>query len=234
MHVGRVNPTTQRPSPWNMGSKPHGLTHEISWVIMGRPTVTHGALWADPLARFQVEYHAAGPAAPPHRASPSAAAASRWGAPPLRRIALWSYASPPLLSTMEARDAPHQDRSLDAPFLLTAAPCAPPRLPRSCHQQTSQPAIEEGDGSYGRMLQLSAPHPPSLSPRRRQRWTSTCVDAAGMQDSLFALNQEIGRNWLDVCIILGIWDRFRISSWRAKIQWKLSQVPKGNVSIIGL
>uniref|UniRef100_A0A0E0F6N3 Thioredoxin domain-containing protein n=1 Tax=Oryza meridionalis TaxID=40149 RepID=A0A0E0F6N3_9ORYZ len=163
-----------------MGSKPHGLTHEISWVIMGRPTVTHGALWADPLARFQVEYQAAGPAAPPHRASPSAAAASRWGAPPLRRIALWSSAPPPLPSTMEERDAHPQDHRLDAPFLLSAAPCAPPRSSRSRHQQTSQPAIEEGDGSEGRMLHLSAPHPSSLSPRRRQRRTSTCVDAAGL------------------------------------------------------
>lgn len=167
-----------------MGSKPHGLTHEISWVIMGRPTVTHGALWADPLARFQVEYQAG-------RTSCAAASLLTLRR---RRIALWSSAPLPLPSTMEERDAHPQDRRLDAPFLLPAAPCAPPRSPRSCHQQTSQPAIEEGDGSYGRMLQLSAPHPPSLSPRRRQRWTSTCVDAAGMQDSLFALNQEIGRN----------------------------------------
>uniref|UniRef100_A0A0E0JC37 Uncharacterized protein n=1 Tax=Oryza nivara TaxID=4536 RepID=A0A0E0JC37_ORYNI len=57
-----------------MGSKPHGLTHEISWVIMGRPTVTHGALWADPLARFQVEQDqlrcriAPHTPPPPHRA----------------------------------------------------------------------------------------------------------------------------------------------------------------------
>ncbi|EAZ21126.1 hypothetical protein OsJ_36769 [Oryza sativa Japonica Group] len=153
-----------------MGSKPHGLTHEISWVIMGRPTVTHGALWADPLARFQVEYQAG-------RTSCAAASLLTLRR---RRIALWSSAPLPLPSTMEERDAHPQDRRLDAPFLLPAAPCAPPRSPRSCHQQTSQPAIEEGDGSYGRMLQLSAPHPPSLSPRRRQRWTSTCVDAAGL------------------------------------------------------
>uniref|UniRef100_A0A0E0RJN9 Uncharacterized protein n=1 Tax=Oryza rufipogon TaxID=4529 RepID=A0A0E0RJN9_ORYRU len=100
---------------------------------------------------------------------------------------------------MEERDAHPQDRRLDAPFLLPAAPCAPPRSPRSCHQQTSQPAIEEGDGSYGRMLQLSAPHPPSLSPRRRQRWTSTCVDAAaqpaGGEEAGGGGGSPVARQW---------------------------------------